>query len=197
TCRLHPFAGLSPHRPTSPTVAAPPVRTAVWCCSVGTTWTLEVRELNPDTALGTIVDRISSGVPITQPEPDALAELLAAQGLRIIGGPPADHGTRSRRRIGYVCADAELIAPAADHTINFSDTFSWAGPNGLLPCTPAQRFELTLAHPALGVCVVTVNGELDLLTAPLHHACVREQLAAAPLHWSWTSNRCASSAPGD
>ncbi|MGH3535956.1 MAG: hypothetical protein ACRDQG_14785 [Pseudonocardiaceae bacterium] len=164
---------------------------------MGTTWTLEVRELNPDTALGTIVDRISSGVPITQPEPDALAELLAAQGLRIIGGPPADHGTRSRRRIGYVCADAELIAPAADHTINFSDTFSWAGPNGLLPCTPAQRFELTLAHPALGVCVVTVNGELDLLTAPLHHACVREQLAAAPLHWSWTSNRCASSAPGD
>jgi anti-sigma B factor antagonist len=39
-----------------------------------------------------------------------------------------------------------------------------------------------VAHPGLGVCVVTVNGELDLLTAPLLDACVREQLAACPLH---------------
>jgi anti-sigma B factor antagonist len=35
-------------------------------------------------------------------------------------------------------------------------------------------------HPAVGVCVVAVAGELDLLTAPLLDACVREQLAAAP-----------------
>ena len=140
-------------------MAPAPVLTAVWCCSVGTTWPLEVRELDPDTTLGTIVDRISSGVPITQPEPDTLArELLAARGLRLIGDATADHDTRSRRRIGYVCAD------------------------GLLPYTPTQRLELTVAHPGQGVCVVTVNGELDLLTAPLLDACVREQLAACPLH---------------
>ncbi len=164
-------------------MAPAPVLTAVWCCSVGTTWPLEVRELDPDTTLGTIVDRISSGVPITQPEPDTLArELLAARGLRLIGDATADHDTRSRRRIGYVCADAEPIAPVADHTITSSDTVTWAGPDGLLPYTPTQRLELTVAHPGPGVCVVTVNGELDLLTAPLLDACVREQLAARPLH---------------
>jgi hypothetical protein len=33
---------------------------------------------------------ISSGVPVSQPEPDALApELLAARGLRLLRDPPA------------------------------------------------------------------------------------------------------------
>jgi anti-sigma B factor antagonist len=43
-----------------------------------------------------------------------------------------------------------------------------------------QRLGLRVQHPAVGVCVVAVAGELDLLTAPLLDACVREQLAAAP-----------------
>jgi hypothetical protein len=43
-----------------------------------------------------------------------------------------------------------------------------------------QRLGLRVQHPAVGVCVVVVVGELDLLTAPLLDACVREQLAAAP-----------------
>jgi anti-sigma B factor antagonist len=43
-----------------------------------------------------------------------------------------------------------------------------------------QRLGLSVQHPAVGVCVVAVAGELDLLTAPLLDACVREQLAAAP-----------------
>lgn len=41
---------------------------------------------------------------------------------------------------------------------------------------------LTVQNPAAGVCVVTVDGELDTLSAPLLEACVAEQLAAAPAH---------------
>ena len=82
---------------------------AVWCCSVGTTWTLELRKPDRDTALGTIVDWISSGVPVSQPAPDALArELLAARGLRLISESSAARCTRSRHHIGYVCVDPEL-----------------------------------------------------------------------------------------
>ncbi len=41
---------------------------------------------------------------------------------------------------------------------------------------------LTVQHPAVGVCVVTVDGELDMVTAPLLEACLREQLATGPTH---------------
>jgi hypothetical protein len=85
-------------------VAREPVLAAVWCCSVGTTWTLELRELDSDTALGKIVDWISSGVPVSQPAPDALAhELLAARGLRLVRDSSVAPCPRSRHRIGYVC----------------------------------------------------------------------------------------------
>lgn len=88
--------------------ATPPVLTVVWCCSVGTTWTLELRELDRDDAL---VDWISSGVPVSQPVPDALAgELLAERGLRLFRAS-GDPGTGSRHRIGYVYAEAELTPP--------------------------------------------------------------------------------------
>lgn len=81
---------------------------AMWCRSVGTTWTLELREPDRDTAFGTIVAWISSGVPVSQPVPDTLArELLAARGLRLISEFSADRRTRSRHRIGYVCVDSE------------------------------------------------------------------------------------------
>lgn len=82
---------------------------AVWCRSVGTTWTLELHELDRDTTLGAIVDWISSGVPVSQPAPDELArELLAERGLRLIRDSSAGPRTHSRHRIGYVCADTEL-----------------------------------------------------------------------------------------
>lgn len=106
-------------RPPSDDAAGPtPVVAATWCRSVGTTWTLELHELDADTARGTVVAWISSGVPVTQPAPDALArDLLAARGLRLLRDPSAGPGTRSRRRIGYVCADTEPITGTADHQV--------------------------------------------------------------------------------
>jgi hypothetical protein len=84
-----------------------PVRlwAAVWCSSVGSTWTLELRELDDNTRLGSIRDWISSSVPISQPEPTALAyQLLAARGLRLYS-ESTGWGTRSRHCVGYVCAE--------------------------------------------------------------------------------------------
>lgn len=96
-------------RPPPDDAAGPaPVLIAAWCRSVGTTWTLEVRQLHRDSALGTIMDWISSGVPVSQPAPDALAHtLLAARGLRLIRVSCAGPRTRPRQRIGYVSTDAE------------------------------------------------------------------------------------------
>ena len=50
------------------------------------------------------------------------------------------------------------------------------------PYTSAQLFGLTVRRPAVGVCVVAVVGELDILTASLLEACIREQLTAGPTH---------------
>jgi hypothetical protein len=93
------------------TATAPPAHAlaAVWCRSVGTSWTLELRELDGGRATGTIVDWINSGVPISQPEPDSLSrELLAKHGMQLFRDSSADPGTHTRRRIGYVCGYAEL-----------------------------------------------------------------------------------------
>ncbi len=97
--------------PTSHDVATmAPVMAAVWCRSVGTSWTLELHELGDGTALGTIRDWISSGVPIAQPEPDTLAcELLADRGLRLFRNSSAGPCTDNRHGIGYVCRDTELV----------------------------------------------------------------------------------------
>lgn len=77
---------------------------AVWCRSVGSSWTLELYELNDDRTLGKITDWINSGVPIWQPTPVTLAgELLAERGLRLIVDPRVGPRTRSRRGIGYAC----------------------------------------------------------------------------------------------
>jgi hypothetical protein len=80
---------------------------AVWCCSVRTTWTLELQELDPGMALGTLVDWISSGVPTSQPQPDdALAhQLLGNRGLHLYPDSAACPCTPSRSSIGYVSAD--------------------------------------------------------------------------------------------
>jgi anti-sigma B factor antagonist len=42
--------------------------------------------------------------------------------------------------------------------------------------------KLTVERPAIEVCVVTVDGELDMLTAPALEACLREQLSTNPSH---------------
>ncbi|MGB6164338.1 MAG: hypothetical protein WCF33_18435 [Pseudonocardiaceae bacterium] len=98
-------------RPTSDYVAATArVLVAVWCRSVGTSWTLELHEGGVGTAQGRVVDWISSGVPISQPEPDTLVrDLLAARRLHLFGDSSAGPGTHSRCGIGYVCENAELI----------------------------------------------------------------------------------------
>ena len=91
------------------TAAVAPVLGAVWCRSVGTSWTVELHELDGDTAHGAIVDWISSGVPISQPEPDTLAcGLLAERGLQLFHNSSVGPCTYSRHGIGYVCTNAEL-----------------------------------------------------------------------------------------
>jgi anti-sigma B factor antagonist len=50
------------------------------------------------------------------------------------------------------------------------------------PCTSDPLLGLTVQHPAVGVCVVAVDGELDMVTAPLLEACLRDQLATGPTH---------------
>jgi hypothetical protein len=97
-----------------PAAAVAPVLAAVWCRSVGTSWTLELHQLGSGgTTPTTIADWITSGVPISHPQPNALAhELLAARGLHLFPDPCAGPGTHNRRGIGYVCTNAELITLA-------------------------------------------------------------------------------------
>jgi len=76
-----------------------------------------------------------------------------------------------------------LDPPVVDHSPNAVDTAIPVdgGPvDGLTYSTLAELLELTVRHLGVGVCVVAVDGELDMLSAPLLEACVREQLAAAP-----------------
>jgi hypothetical protein len=90
------------------------VFTASWCCSVGATWTIELRSAD-DSALGRPVEWICSGVPTEQPAPERqTADLLAERGLRLfpispvnsIDSPPR---SRSRRPIGYVTRNPEVL----------------------------------------------------------------------------------------
>ena len=56
------------------------------------------------------IDWIPSGVPISQPQPHVLSrELLAERGLHLFEDSSVDPCTRNRHRIGYACANAELI----------------------------------------------------------------------------------------
>jgi hypothetical protein len=71
---------------------------------------LELHRLDGGTTSGTVVDWIISDVPISQPEPHTLTqELLAERGFRLFPDCSAGPGTQNRRRIGYVCTNAELI----------------------------------------------------------------------------------------
>lgn len=46
----------------------------------------------------------------------------------------------------------------------------------------SELLQLTVQRPAIGVCVVTVGGELDMLTAPALQACIQQQLSTNPSH---------------
>lgn len=101
-------------RSTNTATTRKPVLAAVWCRSVGTTWTVELHKLDRGTALGTTVDWISSGVPTSQRQPheDMARELLASRGLHLYLDSTAGPCTHSRYSIGYVCADAQVISLA-------------------------------------------------------------------------------------
>lgn len=106
--------------PSGDMAATAPVLAVVWCRSVGTCWTLELHQLRRDTLPTTLVDWISSGVPISQGEPpEALARtLLTERGLQLFGDSFAGPCTGTRHGSGYASRDAELIALAhlvADH----------------------------------------------------------------------------------
>jgi hypothetical protein len=87
------------------------VYTASWCCSVGTTWTVELRSVD-EAALGRLVEWIGSGVPTQQPAPEyQTADLLRERELLLYPVDPANPPprTRSRRLIGYVTRDPEVL----------------------------------------------------------------------------------------
>ncbi len=110
---------------------------AVWCRSVGATWTLELHELGSRMTLGALVDWISSGVPTSQPQPDEalVRQLLADRGLRTAPLPgfrrrplheqPKQHRLRKRRPVRVNQVDARrggigLRRPAQDDSMKSS-----------------------------------------------------------------------------
>jgi anti-sigma B factor antagonist len=79
---------------------------------------------------------------------------------------------------------ADLLA--MDHRTNPVDAVVPVGGGSVeglaCHCTSAELLGLRVQHPAVGVCVVAVEGEVDTLTAPLLDACLREQIAGVPTH---------------
>lgn len=50
------------------------------------------------------------------------------------------------------------------------------------PGTTDPLLRLSVQHPAEGIRVVTVDGELDMITAPLLNSYLEDQLVTAPAH---------------
>jgi hypothetical protein len=88
-----------------------------WCCSVGATWTLELRPVcygSDDSALkGPVLDWISSGVPTELPAPESdTVDMLAERELQLFPDVvPVEQvpRTRSRRLAGYATRDGEVM----------------------------------------------------------------------------------------
>ncbi|MGH3672133.1 MAG: hypothetical protein ACRDSH_16115 [Pseudonocardiaceae bacterium] len=114
--------------------------TAFWCCSVGMTWTLELRPVDrADRAvLGRPAEWIGSGVPTQQPAPEP-TDLLRTQDLLLFPAGPNDPALRSRSRIliGYVTRDPEVmrlalivagaLEPECDHPMALASRWVQAG----------------------------------------------------------------------
>lgn len=117
---------------------------AVWCCSVGTTWTVELREPGPGATLGRLVDWISSGVPTFQPAPDETMArtLLADRGLHLYPDSTLGPGTSTRRSIGYVSKDTKVITRA--HQVRAAAAAAGAHPVMLAPQPITAGYDL---HP--------------------------------------------------
>lgn len=86
-----------------------------WCCSVGATWTLELRavgrESEESSRAGPVLDWISSGVPTQMPPPEGdMVDMLAEQELQLYpdAEPPQPH-SRSRWLAGYASADPDVM----------------------------------------------------------------------------------------
>lgn len=90
---------------------------AAWlCCSVGATWTVELRSADQAPAetatAGLIVDWICTGVPTELPAPDAeITDLLAERGLLLFSDElvEPEPRVRSRRLIGHVTRDPAVL----------------------------------------------------------------------------------------
>lgn len=96
---------------------------ASWCCSVGMSWTVELRPVGLTPADGTAqpgpaAEWICSGIPTQLPAPDRqTAHLLGERGLLLFPREPVEAvdptpRARSRRLIGYVTRDHEVMALA-------------------------------------------------------------------------------------
>jgi hypothetical protein len=162
-------------QPTSDTmVGRGLVLVAVWCRSVGASWTLELHQLSRGTPPLTLVDWISSGVPISQPEPpEALARgLLAERGLQLFRDSSAGPNTHSRRGIGYACRDAELIklahlvgedaAEAGWHPLTLAMPWTAAG----FSANAAARWIRQGVHPPQATPHQRVSSELTVPPTP-------------------------------
>jgi anti-anti-sigma factor len=89
-------------------VTGPLVLAAVWCSSVATVWTLELREVASDDQFGALVDSINSAVPVSQPAPHAqVQELVATRGLWLFCESPVGPSTSNRYHFGYVSVDTD------------------------------------------------------------------------------------------
>jgi hypothetical protein len=102
-------------RPAREKNTASCVFAASWCCSVGLSWTIELRPVDEGTLTGPAVEWICSGVPTQLPVPERQsADLLSERGLLLFPDDPAEPTprARSRRLIGYVTRDPEMIALA-------------------------------------------------------------------------------------
>jgi hypothetical protein len=105
------------------------VFTASWCCSVGATWTVELRSVDRP-ALGLPLEWICSGVPTQQPAPEhQTADLLRERDLLLFPVDPVQSPprTRSRRPIGYVTRDPEVMRLALMLADTIDDTLDDAG----------------------------------------------------------------------
>jgi hypothetical protein len=113
--------------------------TASWCRSVGTTWTVELRSAD-EGVLGRLVEWICSGVPTQQPAPEHhTADLLGERDLLLFPVEPGEPAprTRSRRLIGYVTRDpevmrlalllADVVEPGWDHPMVVAARWVQAG----------------------------------------------------------------------